>query len=778
MTSLSVEVPRKLIPLLQPMRFKALHGGRGGSKSHFFAEQIVLRCLQPPKKDKSGLYNPTRVVCIREIQKSIKDSVKQLILDKIRKLGVQHLFDALGADNDIRGPHGSLIIFRGMQSYSADTIKSLEGYDLAWVEEAQTLSGLSLELLVPTIRKEYEDGTSSELWFSWNPRFKTDPVDMFFRKSPPPNAIVVEINWWDNPWFPDVLHQQMLHDFTVDEDKADHVWGGSYGSTQGAILAKWVNKAHKDKRITDEVAYDPSGAPIEISSDIGFRDTATWWFWQRKVGGFTCFKVMKGSGMDAEDWVDEIEKALEEIGVSVDMLGKIWLPHDARIKTFQSKHSSLQRFITKFGMSKMGIVPQSKKSDQISAARFIIDRTEFNATECADGLDGLEAWEFEYNEETQIFSREPLHNWACFVPGTLVKTYSGEIPIEDILPTDGIVTPGGLRSATDLHRYIAPDTISISLADGRKVETTANHKFFTSKGLVRADALSYDDRLFNGNELSWRMISWILKAAGTTGMYGGISDSCRPKNSDVKESSTDSSIETYMLDIMARSLMDMKSTTLMETQAITILPTFNASQFLNTSHYTGQRTVDAQPRGTKQMRGGSFIPNPSKAAGLQIETPSWKPASNLLSWLGQLQLTGMVAKKVSSGIHSTGNPYGVPEKRLPRYVRFAVRTLLHIGHARNTAGRIVELKRNEGERPVYDMTVEHDHCFIANGILTSNSHFGDGFAYGCQVMQGLSVAAKPEQQRNLAIQADGAGPSTMTLDDAWGTQTIGTIGRI
>lgn len=390
--TIRVEVPKKLKPLLYPKRYKGAYGGRGGAKSHFFAEQVLLKCYT--KK--------TRVVCIREVQNSIKDSVRQLLIDKLNKLGLEEMFEVL--ESEIRGPHGSFIIFKGMQSYNAANIKSLEAFDIAWVEEAQTLSQHSLDLLRPTIRAE-----GSELWFSWNPRYKTDPVDKFFRKNPPPDAISIMINWRDNPWFPEVLRKEMAHDFAIDPDKAEHIWNGAYGAGQGAILARWVNQAERDGRISDDVVYDPYGAPIEISSDIGFRDTASWWYWQRKINGYSILKYEGASGLDADDWIPLIQANIKSLGAR---LGKIWLPHDARAKTFQSKHSSMERFLSGFSDKYVGVIPQTKKLDQISAARAVITRCEFNKTLCEEGLDGLSAWEYEYNEETNVFSREPLHNWA------------------------------------------------------------------------------------------------------------------------------------------------------------------------------------------------------------------------------------------------------------------------------------------------------------------------------------------------------------------------------
>ncbi|TAA50993.1 PBSX family phage terminase large subunit [Shinella sp. JR1-6] len=401
MSTLRIEVPRKLKPLLQPKRYKGAYGGRGGAKSHFFAEQIAVRAAT----------SPIRAVCIREVQNSIKDSVRQLIVDKILKHGLEGMLEILEAE--IRGrvgtpAEGSLIVFKGMQSYNAANIKSLEGFDIAWVEEAQTFSQASLDMLRPTLRKP-----GSELWFSWNPRYKTDPVDQFFRQRPPKDSVAVNINWQDNPWFRDTpLHQDMLDDYEADADKAEHVWGGAYGASQGAILARWVNEAERAGRITNEVDYDPNGAPVEISSDLGYRDTSCWWFWQRRLGGYVIFDYMHGTQMDADDWAPLLQARLKERGVKPEMLGRIWLPPDAKAKTFATKHSAMEKFIRAFGVQKIGPKPGSKKDDQISAARTIIKKVKIHKDRCEDGIDGLLAWEYEWNEEDNIFSREPKHNWA------------------------------------------------------------------------------------------------------------------------------------------------------------------------------------------------------------------------------------------------------------------------------------------------------------------------------------------------------------------------------
>ena len=220
-----IRTPRRLAPLLEPHRYKGLHGGRGSGKSHFFAELLV---------EEATLRKGLRAVCVREVQKSLKQSVKLLVEDKIRSMGVSHLFTILEAE--IRTPGGGVIIFQGMQNHTADSIKSLEGFDIAWCEEAQSLSQRSLDLLRPTIRK-----AGSELWFSWNPNAPTDPVDMLLRgERPPTDGVVIALNYNDNPWLPDELRQEQEDDKRRDPDKWQHVWGGGYSlNSEARVFRNW-----------------------------------------------------------------------------------------------------------------------------------------------------------------------------------------------------------------------------------------------------------------------------------------------------------------------------------------------------------------------------------------------------------------------------------------------------------------------------------------------------------------------------------------------------------
>jgi phage terminase large subunit len=190
MSVLQLETPEWALPLLEPSRYKGAWGGRGSGKSHMFAELMIEAHIIDQKR---------RSVCVREIQKSLNQSVKRLLETKIQAMNAGAYFEVQDAVIKSRKGDGA-IIFQGMQNHTADSIKSLEGYDCAWVEEAQSLSQNSLDLLRPTIRKP-----GSELCFTWNPRQQSDPVDFLLRgPTPPKDATVIKVNFSDNPWFPRV----------------------------------------------------------------------------------------------------------------------------------------------------------------------------------------------------------------------------------------------------------------------------------------------------------------------------------------------------------------------------------------------------------------------------------------------------------------------------------------------------------------------------------------------------------------------------------------------
>jgi len=226
MPTIRRKVPRWALPFHQPARYKGARGGRASGKSHEFAALAVEAMVQDPT---------LRFVCIREVQRSLKFSAKALIESKIRELGVADQFEILSTEIRRRGGTG-VMIFEGMQDHTADSLKSLEGFGRAWVEEAQSLSKRSLDLLLPTIRAE-----GSEIWFSWNPEDPTDPVDQFLVANKPDGAVVVEVQYTQNPWVTDTMREEAERMRRLDPDAYAHIWLGGYNQrSQAQVLSgKW-----------------------------------------------------------------------------------------------------------------------------------------------------------------------------------------------------------------------------------------------------------------------------------------------------------------------------------------------------------------------------------------------------------------------------------------------------------------------------------------------------------------------------------------------------------
>lgn len=242
---LAIDTAPAFVPLLQPARYKGAHGGRGSAKSNFFAELWL----------EENVHAKYDFVCLRETLKSLEFSVKKLFESKISHFNAGAYFEV--QDRRILTRHGGVTIFEGMQNHTADSIKSLDGFDRAFFEEAQNASEKSLTLLRPTIRKP-----GSELWFAWNPDLVTDPIDKLLRGDElPKGAIVVEANYMDNPWLPDELREEMEFDKRRDPDKYAHVWLGKYRrNSEARVFKNWT---------VEEFEVDPA-AVIRQGADWGF----------------------------------------------------------------------------------------------------------------------------------------------------------------------------------------------------------------------------------------------------------------------------------------------------------------------------------------------------------------------------------------------------------------------------------------------------------------------------------------------------------------------------
>ncbi len=242
---LRIETPRVFVPLLKPARYKGAHGGRAAAKSHFFAELMIEENIAE-KHDN---------VCLREVQRSLEFSVKKLLESKIHAMNAGFYFDVM--DKRILTKRGGVIIFEGLQNHTADSIKSLEAFTRFWVEEAQSLSQRSLDILRPTMR-----AAGGEMWFSWNPNLPTDPIDVLLRSDePPPDAVVVEATYRDNPWLPTALKTELEYDHRRDPDKFAHIWLGKYQlHSEARVFKNW--------RI--EEFERPAGTVHRMGADWGF----------------------------------------------------------------------------------------------------------------------------------------------------------------------------------------------------------------------------------------------------------------------------------------------------------------------------------------------------------------------------------------------------------------------------------------------------------------------------------------------------------------------------
>ncbi len=276
--------PKAYLPLLAPhKRYRGARGGRGSAKSWFFAELIVDRFLEYPR---------LRAVCVREFQKSLEMSAKRLIEDTIDRLGVGQFFRVL--NTHIETPAGGVILFQGMATHTAESIKSLEGFSLAWIEEAQSLSQRSLDLLRPTIREE-----GSEIFASWNPRFPTDPIEkLLWSDDRPENVAVVHTTYQNNPFFPDVLRKEMEWDRKRDPEKYAHVWLGEY-------------ERHSENRVFKNWTIDEFDTP----EDAMFYYGADWGFSVDPSVLVRCFVHDRTLYVDHEAY---------RVGVEVDHLGGLF----------------------------------------------------------------------------------------------------------------------------------------------------------------------------------------------------------------------------------------------------------------------------------------------------------------------------------------------------------------------------------------------------------------------------------------------------------------------
>jgi phage terminase large subunit len=397
MSELVLPTPKIFASLDKPARYKGAWGGRGSGKSHYFAERIILNHLTKP-----GF----RTICIREFQNSLRESSKRLLEDKLNQFSLGESMGFTVRNDSIITPGGGIISFTGMADANAESIKSLEGYSVAWVEEAQTLSARSLALLRPTIRTE-----NSELWFSWNARRKTDPVDALLRGAEiPSDAAVVHANWRDNPFFPSVLEQERQDCMRMQPDQYGHIWEGEYATILvGAYYAMAISQARSEGRI-GRIRPDPI-LPIRLFFDIGGTgarsDACVIW-------------AVQFVGKEIR-WLDHYEARGQELSVHVAWMrdrgytpreAQVYLPHDG-VQQDKVYATSYESALKDAGYQVEVVKNQGAGAAKarIEALRRLFPNCWFDIERTQAGLDAL-GWYHERMDDTRQIGLGPEHDWA------------------------------------------------------------------------------------------------------------------------------------------------------------------------------------------------------------------------------------------------------------------------------------------------------------------------------------------------------------------------------
>jgi phage terminase large subunit len=389
-------MPDALGFLFEPKRYKIAYGGRYGVKSWSFARALLMIAIYPHFLWPNRTIGP-RILCARETQKSIAESVHKLLCDQIVELKLENYYTI--QQTTIFAPrNGAEFIFAGIRQ-NVINIKSYEACDIAWVEEAQTVSKHSWNVLVPTIRKE-----GSEIWVSFNPDLETDETYQRFIISPPTNSKVVHTTWRDNSWLTDVMRQDMADLKARDSDAFDNIYEGlCRHAVEGAIYKAELGRAEKDGRFC-KVPYDTS-RPVDTFWDLGYGDNTSIWFAQSFPFEFRIIDHLSGSLQALQYYVKQLQEREY-------VYGNHWLPHDGAAHELGTGRSIQEQLQSIFGRDRVFCAKKLSIPDGIAAVRAIFGKCWFDREKCSDGIQSLRHYRYAMDDNLGTLKREPLHDWA------------------------------------------------------------------------------------------------------------------------------------------------------------------------------------------------------------------------------------------------------------------------------------------------------------------------------------------------------------------------------
>ncbi len=392
---LDCPIPRKCAFLNdRSIRYKGLHGGRGSAKSHTVARVLLT----------TAATIPWRVFCFREIQNSIAASVHKLLKDLIEEMNLGVYYNV--QDQIIRGYNGTEFTFHGLKGNAA-AIKSAEGADVGWVEEAQTVSQQSWDTLTPTIRKP-----GSQIIATWNDRYATDAIHQSLIVKPPPSCKVVMMNWRDNPWFPESLNVDRLHMLRTNPKKYRNIWEGDLlTAVEGAIFEKEVLAAIAEGRVRP-LSIDLT-RPVDTFWDLGFGDRNAIWLAQAVGGWYNFVHYIEGSGRTITSYLLELQQLAQAGGF---VYGLDWVPHDALDtelhKNLTGDRTRSVEMIMRAAGRAVRLIPKMRVEDGINAARSIFPQSRFDVDRCFLGLQALQTYQWGPVSANGAEPRKPLHDAA------------------------------------------------------------------------------------------------------------------------------------------------------------------------------------------------------------------------------------------------------------------------------------------------------------------------------------------------------------------------------
>ena len=389
-----LKIPPKLIPVFNTpnLRYRGAYGGRGSAKTRTFALMTAVHGYRVGESGGTG-----QILCGREFMNSLDDSSLEEVKAAIRSVPWLEDYYELG-EKYIKSKDGRIsYVFAGLRR-SLDSLKSKAKLILAWIDEAETVSETAWRKLIPTVREH-----NSEIWVTWNPESKESATHKRFRLDPPDNAKIVQMNWTDNPWFPDVLEQERLADKAKRPDIYDHVWEGDFlVHAEGAYYATEMREA-KDQDRLGIVNYE-TGIPVVTAWDLGVGDSTAIWFAQFNGPEVRIIDYYESSGVGLEHYA----RVLQDKGY---VYGEHILPHDVRVKELGTGKSRLET-LESLGVRPVTIAPQLMVDDGIQAVRSMLKNCWFDAERCDRGIDALRQYHREYDDNGKVWRSKPAHDWA------------------------------------------------------------------------------------------------------------------------------------------------------------------------------------------------------------------------------------------------------------------------------------------------------------------------------------------------------------------------------